>query len=137
MGKGYSAEQRADLMTRICARISKGESLTKICKEKGVPDFSTIMRWLADSDELRDQYAGAREASADFYADEIVEIADTEADPNRARVRIDARKWCAAKLKPKKYGDRTTLDTDPDRPLQVVTTIRLIAQHGSRDQTPS
>jgi hypothetical protein len=27
---------------------------------------------------------------------------------NRARLRVDTRKWMAAKLAPKKYGDRVT-----------------------------
>ena len=37
-------------------------------------------------------------------------IADTDPDPNRARVRIDARKWWAAKVNPKKYGERVFND---------------------------
>ena len=52
----------------------------------------------------------AREEQADFHADEIIEIADTEPDPNKARVRIDARKWKAAKMQPKKYGDKIDLN---------------------------
>ena len=42
----------------------------------------------------------------DFYAEDVVEIADNEPDPVKARVRVDARKWIASKLLPKKYGDR-------------------------------
>jgi Bacteriophage Sf6, terminase small subunit-like len=40
--------------------------------------------------------------------DEIVEIADnaTPQDAHVARLKVDARKWVAAKLLPKKYGDR-------------------------------
>jgi hypothetical protein len=41
-------------------------------------------------------------------ADEIVEIADnaTPQDAHVARLKVDARKWVAAKLLPRKYGDR-------------------------------
>ena len=35
------------------------------------------------------------------------------------RQRIDARKWTAAKLRPKKYGDRTLVSGDAENPLQV------------------
>ena len=68
------------------------------------------------------QYARAREEQAETYADEIVAIADdgrndTYIDENgnervnqdvvaRSRLRVEARKWVASKLKPKKYGDR-------------------------------
>ena len=49
---------------------------------------------------------------ADHYADEIIEIADKTTDPQKARVQIDSRKWIASKLKPKKYGDRQTVEHD-------------------------
>ena len=47
-------------------------------------------------------------------ADEIISIADSVKDAgpadsakvNAARLRVDARKWVASKLKPKVYGDR-------------------------------
>ncbi|MBU2052465.1 hypothetical protein KKH13_04650, partial [Patescibacteria group bacterium] len=61
------------------------------------------------------RYARARDEQADTLADEITYIADTEPDANKARVRVDARKWVAAKLKPKKYGDHQSLAvTDGD-----------------------
>lgn len=55
---------------------------------------------------LADKYDCARTDKADMIVDEIVEIADTDPDPQRARNRIDARKWFSSKLKPKQYGDR-------------------------------
>jgi hypothetical protein len=33
--------------------------------------------------------------------------------------RIEARKWTAMKLKPRKYGDRLALGGDADNPLKV------------------
>ncbi len=53
----------------------------------------------------------AREAQAELRADEITDIADgaehgaSEA-VQAARLRVDARKWIAAKLLPKRYGDK-------------------------------
>ncbi len=66
------------------------------------------------------RYARAREEQADFYADEIITIADTEPDAAIARVRIDARKWTASKLRPKVYGDRVQHGGDSDNPLHTV-----------------
>jgi hypothetical protein len=61
----------------------------------------------------------ARQLQADHFVDEIIEIIDTETDPNRARVRMDGRKWVAAKQAPKKYGDKIdhTHGGDPDNPV--------------------
>lgn len=92
----------------ICDRLIEGESLRKIAKDDHMPAASTIFKWLASNEEFAEQYARAKEAQADAMADEIVDIADGDngADPQRDRLRVDARKWVAAKLKPKKYGDK-------------------------------
>jgi hypothetical protein len=81
--------------------------------------------------EFRHQYARAREAQADFLAEEILQIADdgendtyaTENGPavnhdvvQRSRLRVDARKWLASKLAPKKYGDKLAVGGADDMP---------------------
>jgi hypothetical protein len=70
-----------------------------------MPGFATVKRWLSENADFQAQYARAREEQADFYADEIIQIADTCTDTNKARLQIDARKWKASKLAPKKYGN--------------------------------
>jgi hypothetical protein len=39
-----------------------------------------------------------------------VEIADHAEDANLARLQIDARKWVAARLLPKKWGDKQEIE---------------------------
>lgn len=112
-----------ELGEAICSAIADGMSLRAVLARPGMPSKSMVMRWLADERyiEFRDQYACAREDQADKLADEILQIADdssndTYLDANghvkvnhdviaRARLQIDARKWLASKLAPKKYGD--------------------------------
>ena len=70
-------------------------------------------RWLRSTGyDFRDQYARAREAQADKYFQEIIEIADaaTPETVNVARLRVDSRKFTVARLAPKKYGDRISHD---------------------------
>jgi len=77
------------------------------------------------SPDFAAKYARARDLQADAHADEITALSDEEppqvvAEGGAARVdagwvtwqknRIDARKWVASKLKPKKYGDAATLE---------------------------
>jgi hypothetical protein len=65
-----------------------------------------------DKESFREQYELARRLQAEAYADEITMIAD-DAEPGTVqvqRLRVDARKWVASKLKPKKYGDRQAVD---------------------------
>lgn len=110
-----------DLADRICAELSVGRSLRSICREDWAPSTQTVFRWLRQHDEFRDQYARAKEESADAMAEEIAEIADIppaygpdgkidNGDVQNRRLQIDTRKWLASKLKPKKYGDKVQVD---------------------------
>ncbi len=96
----------------ICYLIALGYSLAEICKLDEMPGYRTIMTWLSDEKkgDFRHKYARAREDQADYLADEIIDIADEPVTCNedvaRNRLRVDARKWVASKLKPKKYGDK-------------------------------
>jgi hypothetical protein len=94
----------------ICDAIADGEALHVICKLRGAPSMQTVYRWIENYPEFRDSYARAREIQQDRAVDEIIEIADNDLDPQRARNRIDARKWRAAKLAPKKYGERLDMN---------------------------
>jgi hypothetical protein len=96
----------------ICDRLINGESLSKITRDKHMPAPSTIFKWLIENKTFAERYAHARDAQADTLADEIVAIADEEEDAQKGRLRVDARKWIAAKLKPKKYGDKLDVTSD-------------------------
>lgn len=114
-----------DLADRIFTRIAGGESLRLICKEDDMPDRATVFRWLAANKQFRDQYTHAREAQADSLFDDILEIADASKGDRkivdgvevvdhehiqRSKLRVDARKWMAGKLRPKKYGDKQEIE---------------------------
>lgn len=88
----------------ICLRLAEGESLRKICACDDMPSRHTVQRWLLTYPEFEAAYRVARQMQADHFVDEIVDIADTESNAALAKVRIDARKWMAAILKPKSYG---------------------------------
>lgn len=121
---GRPSSFNPELAERLCNLMAGGMSVRKACEEtEGMPEPTTIRRWLSSKgdefDAFRIQYARACEHRSEHYAEEIVDIADSDPDPQRARVRIDARKWVAAKLLPKKYGEAVTLKGDKDNPLQV------------------
>jgi len=111
----------------ICKLIAKGKSLKAACEEKNMPHKDTVLRWLRVNEEFRSQYTRARNDQADHFADEIVEIADTETDWGKARVRIDARKWVAGKQRPKKYGDKVQLTGgDGEGPIEVKEQVKVV-----------
>lgn len=83
--------------------------------------MGTVMKWLGQQPSFAEQYARARETQADTIFDEIVDLADEAGYTNeriaKARLQIDARKWVAGKLRPKKYGEKHILGSDPENPL--------------------
>lgn len=114
-------EARAD---EICERLANAESLRSICLSAHMPAQSTVFRWLEQNESFRKRYACARETQAHAMADEILDIADeNDDDVQRSKLRVDARKWLAAKLLPTKYGDRQLVGSDPDNPLPAGVTV--------------
>jgi hypothetical protein len=104
-----------------------------IAKKIGVPR-SSMVTWLAANHS--DAYACAREARADKLFEDILKISDDGANDTyiddegnqrtdhdviaRSRLRVDTRKWMAAKMLPKKYGDKLELSGDAGSPLVVI-----------------
>jgi hypothetical protein len=126
---GRPSSYSEELAASILERLADGESLRSICDDEEMPDKSTVFRWLTANETFRDQYALAREAQADALFDDVLAIADDGRNDwmrrkfgdderwvengealRRSQLRIDARKWMAGKLKPKKYGEKLDLN---------------------------
>lgn len=123
------------LTDEICRRLADGKSLKTICKTDDMPAMGTVMRWLTVHEEFRDKYVRAREIQADTIVDEILDIADDGSNDwmetergevvdneaiQRSRLRIDARKWLAGKLRPKVYGEKVDLThSGGDSPVKL------------------
>lgn len=103
-----------ELVDKICELIANGMSLRAVCSQEGMPSAFTVCKWLSENEEFSKQYARAREEQADSFADEIIDIADSVApeagEVAKAKLQIDARKWKASKMAPKKYGDKQEID---------------------------
>lgn len=124
MPGGRPTKFTRELANDICRRIMNGESLRQICADDHMPDRTTVHAWLSENEEFSNHYAHARDIQADTYADDITAIADEAVDRDTAaaaKVRVDARKWVASKLKPKKYGDKLDLDAHVDGKLTIQT----------------
>lgn len=114
-----------ELADRMCEQLADGKSLRKVCEAEEMPCKATVFKWLREIPGFSDQYARAKEEAADSFVDDLGDIADDgrndwmkDNDPDnpgykangeniqRARLRVDTRKWIASKLKAKKYGDK-------------------------------
>lgn len=123
-----------EIEDEILGRIMLGESVAKICgieRDDWLPGEKTFYSRLIADDDFAQRYARAKEIQAETLAGQIIEIADDATNdwtdggdglrPNpenvqRSRLRVDARKWMAAKLSPKKYGDKVAVGGADDLP---------------------
>jgi hypothetical protein len=113
---GPPMQYNEKVFNSILEQVSKGGKISVICDgTPPYPSYRSWFRWLVGSPELRQRYAQARHMLVERYADEIVMIADGELpltdtdeppNPQRDRLRIDARRWVMGKLNPAFWGDR-------------------------------
>jgi len=122
MPAGRPTDYNEEIATQICDRIIEGESLCSITRDPAMPSIKTVYSWIAKYPEFLKQYEKAKEDQIDTLADEMIDIAVTQDDVQRARLQIDTRKWIAERMKPKKYGPKQDLNLggQADNPIQIV-----------------
>jgi len=123
MSRGRPTDYTPKLAKEICDKIAThGDGIRTICKAN--PDFpnpDTIYAWLRKYKEFSELYARAKKEQVHALVEDILEISDDSSndiceDENgnmrfnseftaRSRLRVDTRKWIAAKLVPRLYGD--------------------------------
>jgi hypothetical protein len=127
--------QPSEVWKLILEKIATGSSLSAICREPGAPSYSWCKLALRSNSELRASYDEAVADRADVLAEEVERIADEEIPENldgqgasawiqRQRLRVDARKWSACKLAPRRYGDKISVEA----PLVNIDFRGLIAE---------
>lgn len=126
----------------ICDRLSEGEPLRHICKDKKIP-WRTVFSWIERNPEFAKQYQKARDLGMDAIAEETLEIANTPLTGEETETVTDSRLGTTEKIKrsdmlghrklqiwtrlqllarwnPKKYGDKVTHLGDGDAPIQLL-----------------
>lgn len=134
--KGRPQKYTAELAKEICEVIlttSKGTK--KLCEERPHwPCQDTFFSWLKTYPEFSEQYARAKICQVEFLVDEMLEIADDASEDsflneegrtivngaaiNRAKLKIDTRKWLACKLVPRVYGPKPPEESFVDPKLK-------------------
>lgn len=113
----------------ILARLEAGESLNEICRTPGMPSPAAVLKRADAEPDFCERYASARAIGYARLAEEILEISD-EIDVRakydgedvtlamdstavaRNKLRVDTRKWILAKMLPKVFGERQTIDAN-------------------------
>ena len=141
---GQHPSYTLEMGIRVCEAISESQmGINKLCLENDwMPSATTIKKWVredakeneTDKEGFATLYARAKDEQADSLVEEMLDIADDKTKDTvstefgesgnavavaRARLQIDTRKFIAAKLKPKKYGDKLDLTSLGEKINQV------------------
>lgn len=124
MPAGRPSKYTKALGDRICDELMDGKSLVKICAAKDMPHRITVIRWMQNDPDFATKCAHARTAQADVMDDLILDVANacTNETAQADKVKISAYQWRAAKLAPKRYGEKITHGGDPDQPIHYTIT---------------
>lgn len=124
---GRPALYSLELGERLCGELATGVSMKTACLPDDMPSAATVFGWMRKHPEFLEMYTRAKQEAADALVEEMLDISDDgtndwmethDKDGNdtgykvngehvqRSRLRVETRKWIAAKLKPKKYGEK-------------------------------
>jgi hypothetical protein len=123
-----------ELANDICVRLGLGQSLRKICLDEDMPSLRSVMYWLTTKPDFLQQYTRAREIQAETQFDELIDIVDQPPELSHItnnkgelvevkfdssyvawmKLRVDTRKWTAARMAPKKYGEQKQAEVTQD-----------------------
>jgi len=131
---GRPTDYTDGLADLVCERLALGESMRSVSRDEEMPAMTTLFRWLREKEEFKQQYAIAKQESAEAMSEDCLDISDNiDGNPvmvdgkplmikgeivraldntsiQHAKLKVDTRKWLMAKMKPKKYGDRITTE---------------------------
>ncbi len=109
--RGRPSIYSPEVCEEICLRLSKGETMTRICEDDHMPSIATVFRWEIERPDFRELSSRARENGTHVMADQCISIADNPTlDPNDKRIRIDTRLRLIGKWNAKKYGDKIAME---------------------------
>lgn len=122
--KVYSPETAA-LAVKL---VSEGKGYKQISEAIGI-DIQTLAAWRVKYPSFDQEFTRAQETGFDVEADSLNEIAETETDVQRARLKCDNIKWRLARRAAHKYGDRIDVNVSGSVDLTAaLTDARIRAQ---------
>jgi hypothetical protein len=122
-GKGRPTIYNEETATEFCRLLALGNTLRSLCATDRFPAPQTIYDWIEKYPDFSEQYARARSQQADHYAEMIIDEAFGANDASLGRLRMDALKWAASKIAPKKYGDKIEVESNQSNNIRLSFTI--------------
>ncbi len=116
---------------QIIEGLKNGKSLLKLMEEHPEwPSRSTILKWEDENPEFETAVWKARKSQAALFVDRLNETIEnsTPETSSADNVKIKGYTWLAARMAPRKYGDKLALTggDEDDAPIKNELTIKFV-----------
>ena len=111
-----------DQAEKICERLELGEPLSSICKDKTMPDVSTVYKKCREDDKLKEKIMAARQMGVWTLLDKIAEDQQIPKSPQEThflREKWSHIRWLATKLASSTFGDKSQIQQKIDNHLII------------------
>ena len=153
---GGLTKKTEPILEEIFSRIAKGETLTHICKEAEMPSTTLFMQWIQYDDDIRERYYRAKEVQAEYFSEEILDIADDSTSDimqgfdrkgkpipmvnyenvKRSELRIKARQWLMERIRSGRFNEKVLVAQqeaqNPSMPNLSGATIQIVLPDNGR-----
>ena len=127
-----------EIVEKVLEHVALGGTLRAFCRQKGMPSYRTLYRWLDKDQEFLSRFTYvSRFLGARAIAEEALALVDTpppvigegdnarmdNAHVNWMRSRSDLRLKLLSKWYPQEYGDKVGIDAKGDINLTISTGV--------------
>jgi hypothetical protein len=127
---GRKALYSEELAERFLDELASGKSLRRVCDQEGMPSILTVLKWERENETFAKRYAQARDDRGVAFGERIIDLVDdviaADIPVDAARLAIDSLKWTAARLAPKVYGEKQTVDINQNINVAVEYASQLM-----------
>jgi hypothetical protein len=136
-GKGRPTAYSQEIGEEILRRMADGETLSEICRDKHMPNRSTVASWSmhgvagwVGGADFPNKFARARDLQLDFFCDELIRISRDSGDDfierkrrdgttetafnrehvERSKLRIQTLQWVMGRRAPHLFGDVSKIE---------------------------
>jgi hypothetical protein len=109
---GRPSKYRVHLGQEICARMAKGEALTRICEDDHMPSHVAVSGWAKRYPEFGRAYALAQQAQARVWAESTLELSDLAVEAKTTQeiygrqLQVNTRRWLAQRYDSELFGEK-------------------------------
>ena len=130
----WVGERKKKAQDIILRETQKGLGIRTICKNFDVPNINIIYDWILHDNLFNDCYIRAKQIQADVLVEKALELCEEILKESREKevsyqtlkavdMLVNTRKWYAAKLAPKLYGNRIIEERTTEKPIQSVKLV--------------